>query len=127
VPDIGHVDRGDRMKLMEMFSAIGAPKEELKDIDWADDLKFFIDNDDRLLTQYMFPALQKHEKHAGHPDAYKLYLKPVKECCKIYIKRFEIEDPKDKFTEDILEGIAKKIAEEQEKHIKDGDYHRDAD
>jgi len=125
VPDTGRAEPGDHMKLMEMFSAIGAPKEELKDIDWADDLKFFIDNDDKLLTQYMFPALQKHEKHAGHPDAYKLYLRPIKECCKIYIKKFEIENPKDKFTEDILEDLAKKIAEEQEKHIKDGDYHRD--
>jgi len=112
---------------MEMFSAIGAPKEDDANIDWADDLKFFIDNDDRLLTQYMFPALRKHEKHAGHPDAYKIYINPVKECCRIYIKRFDIKDPKDKFTKDILINIAKKIAEEQEKHIDDGDYHRDED
>jgi len=113
------------MKLMEMFSAIGAPKEEDQNIDWADDLKFFIDNDDRLITQYMYPALKKHEKNAGHPDAYKLYVNPIKECLKIYIKRFEIEDPEDKFSEDLIEGLAKKIAGQQEKFIEDGDYNRD--
>jgi hypothetical protein len=34
------------MLLKEMFSAIGAPKDEQADIDWLDDLKFFIDNND---------------------------------------------------------------------------------
>jgi hypothetical protein len=113
------------MKLMEMFSAIGAPKEDEGDVNWADDLKFFIDNDDQLLTRYMFPALRKHEKNAGHPDAYKLYVTPIKECLKIYIEKFEIKDPEEKFTKDIVLELAKRIASEQEKHIEDGDYHRD--
>ncbi len=40
------------MLLKEMFSAIGAPKEtDQQDIDWLDDLKFFIDNDDTMLNQ----------------------------------------------------------------------------
>jgi hypothetical protein len=54
-----------------MFSPLGGPQETEKIIDWGDDLKFYIDNEDSLLQQYMFPAVKKHEKHAGHPQAFK--------------------------------------------------------
>ena len=37
------------MLLKEMFSAIGAPTSEQEDVDWTNDLKFFIDNDDAVL------------------------------------------------------------------------------
>jgi hypothetical protein len=112
------------MKLMEMFSAIGAPKEEDANIDWADDLKFFIDNDNKMLEKYIFPALKKHEKYAGHPKAYKIYLKPVKSCAKIYCDKYNVEDSEKKFTDDVIITLAKKIAELQEKFIKDGHYHK---
>jgi hypothetical protein len=110
------------MLLNEMFSAIGAPKEDQSEIDWLDDLKFFIDNDDRMLENFIFPAVMKHEKNPGHPDVYKLYLAPLKRCLEYYCERFDIDDPKEKFSKDAIVDLAKKIAEEQEKHIKDGDY-----
>ena len=56
------------MLLREMFSPIGAPNETGDDIDWLGDLKFFIDNNDRLLNHHFFPAIKKHKKHAGHPE-----------------------------------------------------------
>jgi hypothetical protein len=115
------------MKLMEMFSAIGAPKEEDANIDWISDLKFFIDNDDKMLERFMFPALKKHEKHAGHPEAYKIYLKPLSNCAKIYCEKYEIDDPEEKFSKEKLIELAKKVADQQEKFIEDGDYHRDED
>jgi hypothetical protein len=121
---IGHAGLGN-MKLMEMFSAIGAPKEQDANVDWLDDLKFFIDNDNKMLQNYIFPALKKHEKHAGHPKAYKIYLKPVKSCAKIYCDKFNIEDAEDKFNEESLTELAKRIADMQEKFIKDGHYHKD--
>ena len=39
------------MLLREMFSPIGAPKEQESDIDWIGDLKFFIDNDTDVLSK----------------------------------------------------------------------------
>ena len=55
------------MLLKEMFSAIGAPKEVEQEIDWLDDLKFYIDNDDKMLNQYFFPAVKRHKEHKGNP------------------------------------------------------------
>ncbi len=36
------------MKLLEMFSPIGAPQTPDQDIDWIGDLKFYVDNNDRF-------------------------------------------------------------------------------
>jgi len=109
------------MLLREMFSPIGAPSEQT-DVDWINDLKFFIDNDDKMLSQYFFPAVDKHKLHRGHPDAYKLYLKAVEHCKDHYCTKFEIEEPEDKFPKDKLIDLAKLFASEQEKHIKDENY-----
>jgi hypothetical protein len=122
---IGHAGLGNNMLLNEMFSAIGAPKEDDADIDWLDDLKFFIDNDDKMLETYMFPVLQKHEKYAGNPNVYKLYVNPLKKCAKIYCDKFEVEKPEEKFSEDKIVELARKIAEMQERFIKDGQYNKD--
>ena len=110
------------MLLQEMFSAIGAPKDEQADIDWLDDLKFFIDNDTDVLSQHFFPAIKTHRKHAGHPKAFKIYIKPLKRCMQIYCDRFEIEDADKKFPDDKITELAKRCAEEQEKIIERGDY-----
>ena len=105
----------------------GLMYNDLSDVDWADDLKFFIDNENSLLEKHIFPAVEKHKRHAGHPNCYRFYVKPIIECIKAYVRRFEIEEPKKIFTREIVESIAKKISEEQEKHIKDGDYKSDED
>ncbi len=119
---IGHVGHGDHMLLREMFSPVGGPKEDQSDIDWADDLKFYIDNDERLLGRFIFPAVERHEKYAGHPNAYKIYVKPLKQCLESYLDKFDIDDPEKKFTDDLIESLAKKIAMQQENFLKKGDY-----
>jgi hypothetical protein len=110
------------MKLNEMFSPIGAPKEDDKEVDWLGDLKFFIDNDNQMLSQYLFPAVKKHSKHIDHPEAYTLYLKPVNTALESYCEQFNIEDREEKFPKESLIELAKRICEEQRKHIEDGDY-----
>jgi hypothetical protein len=110
------------MLLREMFSPVGAPHEEQQDIDWLDDLKFFIDNDDRMLNQYFFPAVKKHKEHKGHPDAYKIYIRPIENCMGHYCKKFDIDKPEEKFPKEKLIDLAKRLATEQEKHIERGDY-----
>lgn len=108
-----------------MFSPVGGPKEEENDIDWIDDLKFYIDNEDRLLNNYFFPAVKKHEEYVGHPSVYKIYLKALRPCIEDYCNTFEIKDPKEKFPEDQLIELAKKMAAEQEAYINKGDYKKD--
>ena len=105
-----------------MFSPIGAPNEDDQEIDWLSDLKFFIDNDNRMLSQYMFPAIKRHKDYVGNPNVYKVYIRPLESCLEQYCNKFEIENPEEKFPKKSLIELAKKIAEEQEKHINSGSY-----
>ena len=109
------------MKLYEMFSPIGAPKEN-DEIDWLGDLKFFIDNDNAILNRLIFPTIVKHERCVKDKDAYKLYFKPVRECLKIYVEKYDIVDADKKFSKEKLVELCKNIAEEQKRHILNGDY-----
>lgn len=110
------------MLLKEMFSPIGGPKEDDHDIDWLGDLKFFMDNDDKMLENFLFPAVEKHKQHVGNSNAWKLYMKPVQECLKCYLEQFDVEDPETTFSKEILEELAHRIAKEQDRHIQEGDY-----
>jgi hypothetical protein len=107
-----------------MFSAIGAPTSEQDDIDWVGDLKSFIDNDDTVLKNYFFPAVNRHKEHQGHPDAYKIYMRPLESCKESYCEKYEIESSEDKFPKEKLIELAKMIAAEQEKHMEKGDYEK---
>jgi hypothetical protein len=110
------------MKLLEMFSPIGAPRADNNEIDWIDDLKFFIDNDNQVLSQYLFPAVKKHSKDLDNPKAYRLYFKPITTALESYCAKYEIKDRKEKFTNEALVELAKKICEEQKRFIESGDY-----
>lgn len=110
------------MLLNEMFSPLGGPKDEGAEVDWIDDLKFFIDNDEHALRSHIFPAVMKHQLNIKNPDAYKLYVNPIIECAKDYCKKFNIDKPKEKFPPEEILNLAKQIANEQETHIKHGDY-----
>ena len=110
------------MLLREMFSPIGGPTKDDSDIDWIGDLKYYIDNNDDLLQNYLFPAVKKHAAHLGHPKAYTLYLNPIQKCKERYAEEFDIKDVDSKLSKDLIIELAKKIAEEQESHIKHKDY-----
>lgn len=110
------------MLLREMFSPIGAPREDESEIDWVDDLKFFIDNDTDILSRQMFPAIKKHMKYVDHPKAFKLYLGPLKTCTEMYCEKFDVDGREEKFSEETIVKLAQKIAEEQKQYIQRGDY-----
>jgi hypothetical protein len=110
------------MLLKEMFSPIGAPKDNEQQVDWLDDLKFFIDNSDRILEQHFFPAIKRHEQHIGNPSVFKVYIRPIQIALENYCDKYDIGNKEEKFTKEKLIDLAKKIAAEQEIHIKEGDY-----
>ena len=35
---------------------------------------------------------KKHKKYAGHPDAYKIYIKPIQKCKEMYCTKYGIDD-----------------------------------
>ena len=111
------------MKLMELFSP-AEKDEQTDDIDWMGDLKFYIDNDDSMLEQHIFPAMKRHKNHVGKPGAHKIYIAPIKQCLEAYCDEYEIQDAETKFTEEAISELAKHFAKIQEKFINKGDYDR---
>jgi hypothetical protein len=110
------------MLLREMFSPVGGPQEDQADIDWLDDLKFFMDNDNKMLENFFFPAVKKHKEYAGHPSAYKIYVKPLKRCLEHYKEKYKVEDINSKFSEEAIVELAQRICKEQEGFMERGDY-----
>lgn len=105
-----------------MWSAIGAPKQDQGEIDWLDDLHYYIDNNDHLLNKYFFPAVEKHKQHRDNPQVFKLYVRPVERCCEQYCNEFSIDAKEEKFPKEKLIELAKRFATEQGEFIKKGDY-----
>lgn len=110
------------MLLHEMFSPIGSPKDDQQDIDWLDDLHYYIDNNDQLLHRYFFPAVKRHKEHRNNPNVFKVYVRPLEHCLSHYCDEFDIQDKEEKFPKEKLIDLAKRYALEQEKFLEKGDY-----
>lgn len=110
------------MLLREMFSPIGAPNPEKDEVDWLDDLHFFIGNNDKMLSQYFFPAVKRHKEYKDHPQVFKVYIKPIERCLDSYCQEFDITDRAAKFPKEKIIELAKRFAQEQTKFIEKGDY-----
>ena len=112
------------MKLFELFSRNPeTPQDDQEDINWLDDLKFYIDHDDALLTQHLFPAVKKHKENPEDLDAYKIYIKPLRQCAINYCDKFGTEKShKELFPPQDIVKLAKMFADSQGKFIEKGDY-----
>jgi hypothetical protein len=110
------------MRLKEMFSPIGGPTDKDADVDWLGDLKFFMDHNDSIVRDLILPAVQKHKTSPKAPNAFKLYIMPVMKCRKMYADQFKVDDVEGKISQEEIIKIARKIAEEQSKHIEKKDY-----
>ena len=110
------------MRLKEMFSPIGGPDEKDTDVDWIGDLKFFMDHNDSIVRDMILPVVHKHKTSPKAPNAYKLYILPAMTCRKLYADKFNIKDVEVKIPQDQIIALARKMAEEQSKHIEKGHY-----
>ena len=113
------------MRLMELFSSDPTNQDPRlsKDINYLDDLKFYMDNDNEQLTNVLFPAIKAHKENIDDESAYRHYMKPIKITVEKYCNQFDLDDIKDKmFTDENLIQLAKRFAEEQKAHIGNKDY-----
>ena len=109
------------MKLLEFFT--DPEKEKIEDeINWIEDLKFYMDNDDHILSQHFFPAVKKQQRYKDRDDTYKIYVPVLYKCIEQYCSKFDIDDTETKFTKDKILDLAKKISTEQQTYIDRGDY-----
>ena len=112
------------MRLMELFSqAQDADPRLSSDINYLDDLKFYMDNNNDVVSNVLFPAIKNHKNKPDDETAYRHYVGPVRKCAEQYAIEYELDDIKDKiFTDENIIQLAKRMAEEQLKHIKNKDY-----
>ncbi len=113
------------MKLMELFSPT---EKEIKkydpEVDYLDDLKFWISNNDDLVSKVLMPAIKKQKSNPADENTYRYYVKPLEKCCDIYCKQFDLTDSqKEIFGSDEIVRLAKRISQEQKNYIDKGDYH----
>jgi hypothetical protein len=110
------------MLLKEMFSPIGAPTQDQEEVNWLEDLHFYIDNNDKMLEKYFFPAIKRHKEHQGNPNVFKVYIRPIEHCLDSYCQKYDISDKAEKFPKEKIIELAKQFAQEQSKFIEKGDY-----
>lgn len=108
------------MLLKELFQA--DKKQPDPDINWIEDLKVFLDNDDEMLSKYFFPAVDQHKQDPDNDEAYKFYIKPLSLCAEKYCSTYDIPDKNNFFPAEKIADLAKMIAAEQKSYIKRGDY-----
>jgi glycosylphosphatidylinositol transamidase (GPIT) subunit GPI8 len=112
------------MRLQELFASLEKEQDHRLDpeINYLADLKFFIDNDNDILSKFFFPAIKQH-KDTASPDDYHHYVEPIKKTIVIYCKKHDLDDVKDDiFGEDDILELAKRMAQEQHRYIDRGDY-----
>lgn len=101
---------------------MGGEDNRKPEIDWKDDLKFFIDQNNDLLIREIQPAIRKHKLDTDTESSFNHYIKPLKRCMRVYANMFQINDIDTKISKEDLIVLAKQIAEEQNRHIGNGDY-----
>ena len=117
------------MKLMELFYPVKDNDQKFdSDVDYLDDLKFWISNNDEMLSKIFFPAVKKHKQQFDDEDVYKVYVEPLKKCSEAYCEEYDLLHSKDEiFTDEALLELAHTVAKEQAEFIKKGDYHHETE
>lgn len=98
--------------------------EKELDFDLADDLIFYMNNDDKAYRKYVHPIISKCVKGKDKNEEVKPseFANAVKECYNSYLKEYPIRELPDSLDNKQLKEICEKFHEEVHKHIEDGKY-----
>lgn len=87
------------------------------EFDLADDLMFFINNDDATYRRHVYPSIMKHQQNAGH-DGQSLFGDAVCHAYESYSKKFPIKHlPKElpaEIREQVCDMLMQNLKDEQE-------------
>lgn len=92
--------------------------------DVADDLVFFMNNDDDTYRRHTYPSIAKciKFKESKRQTAPVMFEKAVQESYKNYIKKFPIRELPDELDEKTCKAACDKLHEEFSQHHNDGKY-----
>jgi hypothetical protein len=94
------------------------------DFDLAEDLVFFLNNDDDAYRRYTYPAIGKcvdsiKANKSTHPSIFKI---AVLRGYKDYINKYDLTKLPDVLDEKICDAVCKKMHEDTCKHVEEGKY-----
>jgi hypothetical protein len=127
------------MKLFEMFGDQEMPIEDMiktgpskiiKDemgmyeFDLAEDLVFFMHNNDDFYRSHFFPILKtcKAQFESGGTFSHRVFKKVIEKAYESYKKEFPIKELEDNLEEEFTEQVAHHIYETELQNMKDGLY-----
>jgi DNA mismatch repair ATPase MutL len=94
------------------------------DYDLAEDLVHFMHNDDTAYRRHTYPAIMKCADSVKRkaPTSSKMFAEAMKECYRLYKKKFPIRILPEELDNDICEEACQKMHEEALEHISSGKY-----
>jgi hypothetical protein len=116
------------MKIQDLFenipSTIAKEDKDKLPFDLADDLMFFMRNDNDFYRRHYYPHVVKcisHVKQGNNlsPAVFKPMVNHAYEC---YTSKFPMRELPESLEEDVCEDICTKLRTEESKHIKDDIY-----
>jgi hypothetical protein len=98
--------------------------KSIPDFDIADDLVFFMNNDDDTYRRHVYPKIHHclENMKAKRKTSPSMFADAVKESYKNYIKKFPIREMPNELDEEMIKETCHKMHEEVCQHIQDGKY-----
>jgi hypothetical protein len=115
------------MKIKDLFENIPhrLPDDQGKlPFDLADDLMFFMRNDDDFYRRHYYPHIVKIKGHVkqGRDLSSKVFAPMVHHAFECYSQKFPIRELPESLEEDLIDEVCTKLRTEEVKHIKDDIY-----
>ncbi len=120
---IGLVGHGKIMKIKEVDNQL----EKFKDVDWVDDLKFFMNNDPRFYRKVLYPVISelKTKIKSGSKCSEMSFAPCIEKAIPAYCNKFKIkQNPKKIFDDEEIKDLAVKMFHEEKTNIENGVYNR---
>jgi len=104
--------------------SVNDDKSREPNFDIAEDLAFFMNNDDDTYRRHTYPGIVKCIKHQELKKKLSpaIFEKAVRESYKNYIKKFPIRELPTEIDDKICKETCDKLHEEISQHISDGKY-----
>lgn len=100
------------------------PNLNLNDVDFVDDLHYFMINDPLFYKNTLFPAIVDLRSKIQHNEECSdtHFIKCVNNGIKHYCKKFDLGNPTSLFTKTDRDSLARKIFGDEKQNIIDGKY-----
>jgi len=118
---IGRAGHGNIMKIKDLDKQA----EKFEDVDWIDDLKFFMHNEPRFYRKFIYPVISelKNRLESGSKCDEMSFAPCIEKAIPIYCNKFKItQNPQKLFDDEKLHDLAMKMFHEEKSNIEKGVY-----